>query len=305
MSATFLTDGNGLPYEFFLNLPFGETMAEQHSQTADYENRWKFTGHELDRETGLYYAGARYYDPKVSIWLSVDPLAEKYSNWNPYNYVMQNPVNLTDPTGMCPDESEIGDPPNKYKEFFKRALNNTTEFLKDTGKVVDKALQNLSPIYIPSEEEQLLKKEQYGEGVLADLNKMMDDIKNLPEKFKELADIDFNSIKEKFINSTGEEKAEFTLTLSTALLALKKGNTKGLVMLGGNKFIFIGGIKLVTETFHKTIKPNILKNAGDFSKTVGKNPNINIKSGNIILEGQGPFKGKTFTTSLKANDYLR
>jgi|688.fasta_scaffold02656_6 RHS repeat-associated protein len=81
-------------------------MAEQHSQTADYDNRWKFTGHELDRETGLYYAGARYYDPKVSIWLSVDPLAEKYPNWNPYNYVMQNPINLIDPTGM---EAE-GDP---------------------------------------------------------------------------------------------------------------------------------------------------------------------------------------------------
>jgi RHS repeat-associated protein len=109
-TATFLTDGNGLPYEFFLNLPFGETMAEQHSQTADYDNRWKFTGHELDRETGLYYAGARYFDPKISIWLSVDPLAEKYPNWNPYNYVMQNPINLIDPTGMCPEE---GDPQKK------------------------------------------------------------------------------------------------------------------------------------------------------------------------------------------------
>jgi RHS repeat-associated protein len=53
-------------------------MAEQHSQTADYENRFKFTGHELGKETGLYYAGARYYDPKISIWLSVDPLLEKH-----------------------------------------------------------------------------------------------------------------------------------------------------------------------------------------------------------------------------------
>ena len=88
-------------------------MAEQHSQTADYDNRWKFTGHELDRETGLYYAGARYYDPKISIWLSVDPLAEKYPNWNPYNYVMQNPINLIDPTGMCPDETE-----NPKKNIF-------------------------------------------------------------------------------------------------------------------------------------------------------------------------------------------
>ncbi|UPQ78290.1 RHS repeat-associated core domain-containing protein [Flavobacterium azooxidireducens] len=77
-------------------------MAEQHSQTSDYENRWKFTGHELDRETGLYYAGARYYDPKISIWLSVDPLAEKFPSWNPYNYVMQNPVSLIDPNGLYP-----------------------------------------------------------------------------------------------------------------------------------------------------------------------------------------------------------
>jgi len=56
-TANFITDGEGLVYEFFLNLPFGETMAEQHAQTAAYVNRWKFTGHELDRETGLYYAG--------------------------------------------------------------------------------------------------------------------------------------------------------------------------------------------------------------------------------------------------------
>ncbi|UPQ78288.1 hypothetical protein M0M57_11730 [Flavobacterium azooxidireducens] len=104
-TATFLTDGNGLPYEFFLNLPFGETMAEQHSQTSDYENRWKFTGHELDRETGLYYAGARYYDPKISIWLSVDPLAEKYPQKNPYHYVSCNPINRIDPDGR--DDYEI------------------------------------------------------------------------------------------------------------------------------------------------------------------------------------------------------
>lgn len=98
-TATYLTDINGNAYEFFLNLPFGETMAEQHSQTADYVNRWKFTGHELDRETGLYYAGARYYDPRTSIWISVDPLAEKYPNISPYVYVANNPIGNIDPDG--------------------------------------------------------------------------------------------------------------------------------------------------------------------------------------------------------------
>src|SRR5690554_5479781 len=96
---TFLTDANGLAYEFFINLPFGETMAEQHSQTEEYANRWKFTGHELDKETGLYYAKARFYDPKISIFLSVDPLAEQFPSWNPYHYVHQNPAKLIDPTG--------------------------------------------------------------------------------------------------------------------------------------------------------------------------------------------------------------
>src|SRR5690554_1600551 len=99
-TATYLTDINGEAYEFFLNLPFGETMAEQHSQTADYVNRWKFTGHELDRETGLYYAGARYYDPRTSIFISVDPLAEQAPDWTPYRYGFNNPVKYTDPTGM-------------------------------------------------------------------------------------------------------------------------------------------------------------------------------------------------------------
>lgn len=77
-------------------------MIEQHSYSGDYTNRYKFNGKELDEETGFYYYGARYYNPKFSIWLSVDPLAEKYPSFNPYNYTMQNPINLIDPDGQAP-----------------------------------------------------------------------------------------------------------------------------------------------------------------------------------------------------------
>jgi len=54
---------------------------------------------ELDQETGYYYYGARYYDPQVSTWLSVDPLAEKYPAFSPYNFTMNNPVRLVDADG--------------------------------------------------------------------------------------------------------------------------------------------------------------------------------------------------------------
>jgi RHS repeat-associated protein len=89
-----LTDANGTMYQFFLNLPACHrraarendiSMAEQSSQSY-YKTPFKFNGKELDESTGLYYYGARYYDPSLSIWMSVDPLAEQFPNFTPYNY---------------------------------------------------------------------------------------------------------------------------------------------------------------------------------------------------------------------------
>lgn len=42
-------------------------MAEQQVQ-GEYENPYKFNAKELDVETDLYYYGARYYNPRLSIW---------------------------------------------------------------------------------------------------------------------------------------------------------------------------------------------------------------------------------------------
>ena len=42
----------------------------------------------------MYYYGARYYEPKISQFISEDRLSEKYRNVTPYNYTVNNPVNL-------------------------------------------------------------------------------------------------------------------------------------------------------------------------------------------------------------------
>jgi RHS repeat-associated protein len=97
-TSTALTDYFGNAYQFFLNLPFGETMAQQLGSNY-YNSPYKFNGKELDEETGFYYYGARYYDPRVSFWMSVDPLAEKYPNVSPYVYCMNNPILYIDPDG--------------------------------------------------------------------------------------------------------------------------------------------------------------------------------------------------------------
>ncbi|HEV2479709.1 MAG TPA: RHS repeat-associated core domain-containing protein, partial [Puia sp.] len=47
----------------------------------------------------LYYYGARYYDPRTSIWQSVDPMADKYASSSPYDFTGDNPITRIDPSG--------------------------------------------------------------------------------------------------------------------------------------------------------------------------------------------------------------
>lgn len=59
-----------------------------------------FTGKERDEETGYGYFGARYMDHELmTMWLSVDPMADKYLSISPYAYCAWNPVKLIDPDG--------------------------------------------------------------------------------------------------------------------------------------------------------------------------------------------------------------
>src|SRR5690606_3835230 len=69
-----------------------------------YNNPYKFNGKEMDRETGMYYYGARYYDPRISIFISVDPLTEK--TMEPYLYTGNNPIMFTEPAGMSKEGGE-------------------------------------------------------------------------------------------------------------------------------------------------------------------------------------------------------
>jgi RHS repeat-associated protein len=60
---------------------------------------YTFSAKEKDSETGLSYFGSRYYSSDLSIWLSVDPMSDKYPSLSPYVYCADNPVKLVDPNG--------------------------------------------------------------------------------------------------------------------------------------------------------------------------------------------------------------
>ncbi len=91
-----------------------------------------YTGHVNDPDTGLVYMQARYYDPVVGRFLSVDPItpaAGNLFNFNRYDYANNNPYKFTDPDGRA----------TVYRYAHKVVIvqtfkNNGTQFTNDQIK---------------------------------------------------------------------------------------------------------------------------------------------------------------------------
>mgnify|MGYP002597372376 CR=1 FL=1 len=108
-SSSFITNLDGEVVQHIEYVPFGEVFIEERNSV--WNTPYLFNAKEFDEETGLYYYGARYYEPRLSLWLSTDPMQEKYSHINTYCYAFNNPLNFVDLHGMegVKYESDNGD----------------------------------------------------------------------------------------------------------------------------------------------------------------------------------------------------
>ncbi|SDX30959.1 RHS repeat-associated core domain-containing protein [Aequorivita viscosa] len=103
---------------------------------------YKFNAKELDAETGNYYYGARYYDPKFSICLSVDPLADAPANigTSPYAYVWNNPLKFIDPDGRHGQTTIVGDNGNGTYTVKDWVDDGSTDVVLEDGTKVGESL---------------------------------------------------------------------------------------------------------------------------------------------------------------------
>ena len=119
---SYKNNGDGKPEVTDSNdyYPFGMNFIRNEEENAvfgagSYVN-YKYNGKEL-QETGMYDYGARMYMPDIGRWGVVDPLAEIYTPFSTYAYVMNNPIMFIDPDGRSSMHSShaIGSPMNDIR----------------------------------------------------------------------------------------------------------------------------------------------------------------------------------------------
>lgn len=96
-SSSYITNLEGEVVQHIEYVPFGEVFIEERNNI--WNTPYLFNAKEFDEETGLYYYGARYYDPRVCNFISVDKFAEKYPYFTPYCYTANSPQKFIDING--------------------------------------------------------------------------------------------------------------------------------------------------------------------------------------------------------------
>ncbi|NLT51493.1 MAG: hypothetical protein GXX85_11300 [Ignavibacteria bacterium] len=127
-----------------------------------------------------YTFAGRYYDSETGRWLQVDPMADKYPGWSPYNYCADNPLKNVDPNGMWYVYAGVDEEQKKfaYIKLVWEKGDNLNTLSERTGYSVDELKgmydENTLAALEAGEQTDLSSFGDKFEGILEALNANMD-----------------------------------------------------------------------------------------------------------------------------------
>ena len=121
-SSSYITNLDGEVSQHIEYVPFGEVFIEERNNT--WNTPYLFNAKEFDEETGMYYYGARYYEPRLSLWMSCDPKQEYYPNLSVYCFTANNPILIEDVEGKSIRLTGSIEGINTYLGFLYKTTGN-------------------------------------------------------------------------------------------------------------------------------------------------------------------------------------
>lgn len=127
--------------------PFGGIWEGSQFVSSIKKNLYLLIGKEEQEELGVVDFGARMLHAFIGRWFNIDPLAEKFYRWSPYNYVLNNPLRFVDPDGRA-----------------ARALGYNEEQRKEAREAIVSTVRKEEVPYMQFDEDGYLSEEKWNEG---------------------------------------------------------------------------------------------------------------------------------------------
>ena len=275
-SSSYITNLDGEVSQHIEYVPFGEVFIEERNNT--WNTPYLFNAKEFDEETGMYYYGARYYEPRLSLWMSVDRFAEKYPATSGYNYAINNPVRYIDING---DSIRVS---SENRELFNKTLKDVF------GEFSSKFSYTQSDMLVFSGKNKGMGKAQ--RKVFKRLKKVM--------YSKTITNIQYGKdtqITDRYGNKS-TFKAESGGGAATSLASENENYNQNFIVIDPNKTI--GETMEVTDAYYK--EPIDPQNGARFKKVTFQTNQTDMtfhEIGHVVYEGKGQHKVLDFNNIVR------